>query len=184
MTLVLAQRNQKISSAIAEYGQQLMRFVRGRVDSVQDAEDLMQEVWFQLSRTDVDALESVSAWLYRVARNKITDLFRQNSHKPQVLSLMSDDGSVNFGEILLGEPADADEDLFREMFWEQYMKALDELPANQRLVFVENEIEGKTLQQIADEQNENLKTVISRKGYAVKHLRLRLNELYRELNNS
>lgn len=72
--------------------------------------------------------------------------------------------------------------VFKELFWAELMKALDELPANQRFVFIENEIEDKTLQKIAEETGENLKTIISRKGYAVKHLKNRLLPLYNELN--
>ncbi|MCE3227244.1 MAG: polymerase, sigma-24 subunit, subfamily [Bacteroidetes bacterium] len=84
---------------------------------------------------------------------------------------------------MLADDSDPAMKLFKDLFWEELMAGLDELPANQREVFILNELEDMTLQEIADMKNENLKTIISRKGYAVKHLRNHLSELYKEFNN-
>lgn len=94
-----------------------------------------------------------------------------------------EDGSFSIKDILLlDESADSELKLFQDEVWKQLFSALEELPEKQRLVFTENELNDKTLQQIADEQGENLKTIISRKQYAVKHLRKKLQQLYKELN--
>jgi len=99
-------------------------------------------------------------------------------------SYENDDGDFNFKEILLLDDSNNPElTFFKEMFWKEFQTALDELPPNQKEVFLLNEMEDITLQQIADQKGENLKTIISRKGYAVKHLRNKLNYLYNELNN-
>lgn len=170
----MAQQN--VIQAVQNYSQQLFRFIRGRVPTDEDAEDILQDVWYQLSnQPEVEAIESVSSWLYRVARNRITDWFRKK--KPE--SLEGYDAANGAWEEW-GNGAWEDEDL-RDLFWEALSAALEELPAKQREVFVLNELEGLTLQQIADQQGEKLKTIISRKGYAVKKLRERLEGLYDEL---
>ena len=126
----------------------------------------------------------MSGWLHRVARNKITDSYRKK--KPDLLddySYEDEDGELGFKDILLADTSDPETQYIRDLFWEELFAALDELPHNQKQVFVWNELEDKTLQQIADATNENIKTIISRKGYAVKHLRKRLQTLYDELIN-
>ncbi len=174
---------QSIIQAVKTYGQQLFGFIRGRVPTDEDAEDVLQEVWYQLSsQSEVEAIESVSGWLYRVARNKITDRFRKK--KPEALEDLGyedADGVWNIKDILLTDALSPEEEYVRQLFWEELMAALDELPEKQREVFILNELEDRTLQAIADEKGENLKTIISRKGYAVKHLRSRLENLYQDL---
>jgi len=174
-----------IKHAINQYGRQLFGFIRNRVATDEDAEDILQDVWYQFSiLPEAEAIESVSGWLYRVARNRITDAFRKKkTEKIEDFTLASDDGEINFKDILLQESFTPEDDFFKKMFWEELMAALDELPENQRQVFILNELEDMTLQQIADQSGEKLKTIISRKGYAVKHLRKRLNSLYKELIN-
>lgn len=175
-----------ILSTISRYGASLLRFIRGRVNSPEEAEDILQDVWYQLSRlSNLDEIESLSGWLYRVARNRITDRYR----RPQPDSLdgllaPTPEGDLPLKAILLASDDDPNDVFFRELFWEELMQALDELPENQRQVFIWNELEDLTLQEIADRTNENLKTVISRKRYAVLHLRQRLQDLYDELKNA
>jgi RNA polymerase sigma factor (sigma-70 family) len=175
-------RERKISSIINEYGNRLFRFVRGRVPSNADAEDITQEVWFQLSRVlELDSIEQISGWIFRVARNRITDNFRKQ--KPDLLedqNLENEDGSFNFKEILMAETASPEDENLKELFWDALFTALDELPENQRNVFVWNELEDETFQEIANRTGENIKTLISRKRYAVQHLRIQLEELYGE----
>ncbi|MEI7675887.1 MAG: RNA polymerase sigma factor [Bacteroidales bacterium] len=179
------QNSTSITKTIQQFGKNLFGFVRGKVKTIEDAEDVLQDVWYQLSKlTNLAELENISGWLYEVARNKITD--RQRKKTDALLddfSYESDDGEFNFKEILLLDDSDNPELAdFKDIFWKELQTALDELPENQREVFLLNEIEDMTLQQIADQKGENIKTIISRKGYAVKHLRKKLNYLYQELN--
>ena len=180
------QNTNSISSTIQEFGEKLFGFVRKKVKTTEDAEDILQEVWFQLSNLDdIAELDNVSAWLYEVARNKITDKARKKTNLAlEDYVYESEDGGFNFKEILLLDDSNNPElAFFKEMFWKEFQQALDELPVNQKEVFVLNEIEDLTLQEIADRQGEKLKTIISRKGYAVKHLRNKLNYLYTELSS-
>lgn len=180
------QKTISITKTIRQFGQKLFGFVRARVDSKEDAEDVLQDVWYQLSNlNNIAELENVSAWLYAVARNKITDKSRKQTNLAlDDFGYENDDGEFNFKEILLLDDANNPElGFFKEQFWKEFEIALNELPENQREVFLLNEMEDMTLQQIANQKGENLKTIISRKGYAVKHLRNKLNHLYQELNN-
>ena len=178
-------KGEHIASTIKEYGNRLFGFIRGKVASDEDAEDILQDVWYQLSNAaNINEIEQMSGWLHRVARNKITDSYRKK--KPELLddyAYENEDGELGFKDILLADTSDPETIYIRDLFWEELFAALDELPPNQRDVFVQNELEDKTLQQIADAANENIKTIISRKGYAVKHLRKRLQLLYDELIN-
>ena len=179
-------QRRNITSVVKDYGRKLFGFIRGKVRSDEDAEDILQDVWFQFSNmTNLDEVESISGWLHQVARNKVTDRYRKKTTDSlEDFEYTDDEGELHIREILSMDVADnADMAMFKEVFWEELMKALDELPENQRFVFVQNELEDKTLQEIADETGENLKTIISRKGYAIKHLRSRLNYLYQEILN-
>jgi len=167
--VLMAEKKQTIVHTVGLYGKQLLGFIRGKVGSDEDAEDILQDVWYQYSNLDeVEAIESVSGWLYRVAKNKITDRFRKK--KPDRLedySYENESGEINFREILLAETNNPDDAFFKKMFWEELMSALEELPEKQRTVFIQNELEEKSLQEIADQNGESIKTIISRKGYAV-----------------
>ena len=175
-----------ILSTVRRYGSNLFRFIRGRVRSEEEAEDILQDVWVQLSRlSNLEEVESISAWLYQVARNRITDTYRKkDTESLEELAFEDEDGNLDFNEILLSDSQSPEDAFFKEIFWDALMQALDELPENQRQVFVWNELEDLTLQEIADKTNQNLKTIISRKRYAVQHLRQRLQALYDELNNA
>ena len=180
METAMANKTLNIIQTVNQYGKQLLGFVRGKVPTEEDAEDVLQDVWFQLSNIDdLEAIESVSGWLYKVAKNKITDRFRKKkSERLEDFKFVNGAGELSFKEILLAINTTAEDEFVKKMFWEELMIALDELPEKQRNVFVQNELEDKSLQEIADQTGENIKTIISRKGYAVKHLRKRLNELY------
>lgn len=179
-------RTSAITGTIQRYGRQLLAFIRGKVKSAEDAEDILQDTWYQFSKlTNLDELESVSGWLYAVTRNRITDFYRKG--KTGHLEDYAYEDEEGFGEIrdilLRDDSNDPEMQLFRDLVWESLFEALDELPENQRNVFIQNELEGQSLQSIADTYNEPLKTIISRKGYAVKHLRKRLLPLFNELMN-
>ena len=175
-------RKLTISGVINEYGNRLFRFVRGRVPTNADAEDITQEVWYQLSRViELDSIEQISGWLFRVARNRITDSYRKQ--KPDSLedhNYENEDGNFSFRDILMAETLSPEEEDLKDIFWEELFTALEEIPEEQRNVFIWNELEDQTFQEIADRTGVNIKTLISRKGYAVKHLRQRLEDLYRE----
>jgi RNA polymerase sigma factor (sigma-70 family) len=179
---VIPQQQHTIVQTVKRYGKQLFAFVRGRVATDEDAEDILQDVWYQLgNQAEIGAIEQVSGWLHRVARNKIVDRSRKKREdRLDDYSYEEEDGSLGFRDILYAEaPTPEDEDL-KQLFWDQLFLALEELPPAQRDVFVQNELEERTLQEIADETGENIKTLISRKRYAVKHLRKRLENLYQE----
>ncbi len=177
---------QKLIGTVKDYGNRLFRFIRGRVKSNEDAEDILQDIWFQLSNAvNIDEIEQMSGWLFQVARNKITDKYRKKTTQSiEDLSFKDEDGEIAFMDILLESNFNPETEYLRDVFWEELMHALDELPENQKLVFVLNEMEDLTLQQIADQSGENLKTIISRKAYAVKYLRKRLESIYDEIINN
>ena len=173
-----------IIETVKQYGNRLSRFIRGQVKSDEDAEDILQDVWYQLSKVvDLEGIESMSGWLFQVARNRITDTYRRKKEDSlSDLSIDDQEGDSHFRDILLADAETPEDQFFKDIFWDELMRALDELPENQRSVFVQNELEDRTLQEIADQMGENLKTIISRKRYAVQHLRKRLQTLYDELD--
>jgi len=181
----LSQKKPNIIQTVTSYGKQLLGFIRQRVNTDEDAEDILQDVWYQLSTVpEIEAIEQMSSWLYRVARNRIIDKYRKQ--KPESLedfSYEDEDGEFHFKDILLADDNTPESAYLKDLFWEQLNIALDELPENQRQVFIWNELEDQTFQEIADRTGENIKTLISRKRYAVRHLRERLECVYREFVN-
>lgn len=177
--------NHTISDTISKYKKQLFTFIKNKVSIVEDAEDILQEVWYQFSKlSNLDDLENVSSWLYTVSRNKITDFYRKSkTDNLEDYTYQNDEGEFQIKDILLIDTNENHElSLFKKLVWEELFKALDELPKEQKEVFILNEIEDKTLKEISEEKNENIKTIISRKNYAVKHLKKKLLPLYQELN--
>lgn len=175
-----------ITEVVKNYGSQLLRFISSKVAKTEDAEDILQEVWFQTSRlTNLNEIENVGAWLYSVTRNKIIDSYRKKKTESlEDFVYQDEDGELNVKDILLADDRYSPElSIFKEMFWNELMKALDELPEKQKRVYILNELEDKTLQEIADEEGANIKTIISRKSYAVKHLRKSLQSLYDDLKD-
>ncbi|HSY76042.1 MAG TPA: sigma-70 family RNA polymerase sigma factor [Bacteroidia bacterium] len=177
------QKSQNIIQAVQEYGKRLFSFIRGRVRTDEDAEDILQDVWYQLSNvTDSESIEQVGSWLYTVARNKITDKYRkQSSLHIEDFVYEDEDGEVSYKDILLADLKTPEDEHLKHIFWEELFKSLDELPKEQRDVFVWNELEDLTFREISEKTGENIKTLISRKRYAVAHLRTRLKTLYTEL---
>lgn len=183
MAMSMAEKKQNnISSVVSNYSNRLYNFIRGKVSTNVEAEDILQDVWFQLSNVlDLDSIEQVSGWLFRVARNRITDNYRKKKEQSlDALTFEDDEGNELSSDVFLAEfPSPEDENL-KELFWEELFQALEELPEDQKNVFIWNELEDMTLQQISDKTNVNIKTLISRKRYAVIHLRKRLTDLYTE----
>jgi RNA polymerase sigma factor (sigma-70 family) len=180
--LMAGSQNQNIVNAVKSYGKRLFGFIRKKVKSDEDAEDILQDVWYQLSNVvNLNEIEQISGWLFRVARNKITDSYRKKSTDSlEEYGYEDEDGGWNIKDLLMADSTEPETEQLREVFWEELFTALNELPENQRQVFIRNELEDITLQQIANDTGESLKTIISRKGYAVKHLRKRLENLYAE----
>jgi RNA polymerase sigma factor (sigma-70 family) len=182
LTLPMTQRQQSILYAVQNNRKRLFSFIRNRVKNDEDAEDILQDVWYQLiSIIDTEPVEQLSSWLYRVTRNKIVD--RNRKQVPlalEDLAYRDEDGELIFPEGLLADSMNPETELERAYFRELFFDALHELPAKQRDVFVWNELEDMTLQQIADKTGDNIKTIISRKRYAVAHLRRRLQSLYND----
>lgn len=177
-------RSQNIIQAVGNYSKRLFQFIRGRVNTDEDAEDILQDVWYQFSNVvDVESIEKASAWLFTVARNKITDKYRKQQPVllEDELGYENEEGEWNVKEILLAENTTPETEHLRNLFWQQLFAALDELPVEQRQVFVWNELEDMAFSQIAEITGEKVNTLISRKRYAVLHLRNRLEELYKEI---
>lgn len=175
-----------VSQAVRNYGGKLMSFIRPKVKNTEDAEDILQEVWYQFSNlSNISEIVNIGSWLYRVTTNKITDRYRKKKTEHlEDFIVQDEEGSFSVKEILLMDTSQSPElKLFQDEFWKELMKSLNELPEKQRYVFFENELNDRTLQEIANELNENLKTIISRKQYAVKYLRIKLNQLYKDLND-
>lgn len=176
----MAQRQMRIQDAVQEYGKRLLRFIRSRVKNDEDAEDILQDVWYQLSSIiDTEPIVQLSSWLYRVSKNRIVDKKRKKSESSlSDLVYEDEEGEMVWPEALLADNTNPDSELERSIIRESFFAALNELPDKQREVFVWNELEDLTLQEIADKTGTNLKTIISRKRYAVAHLRERLQSLY------
>ena len=183
-----------ITAVISRFGQRLLGFIRQRVGSEADAEDILQDVWYQLTTTvDTEPIEQVSGWLFAVARNKIIDRYRKK--RPESLDTLlqagggrgDGTGSNSSGEgpdlagILLDESSNPETANLRGLFWKALQDALEELPEEQRIVFEWHELSGLSFKEIADLTGENVNTLISRKRYAVIHLRERLLTLYHEI---
>lgn len=185
MTISMAdQRRQNIIQAVRDYSKRLFYFIRGRVNTDEDAEDILQDVWYQFSNVlDTEPIEQTSAWLFRVARNRIIDKYRKHQTASLEEEMFGDDeeGNFNFREILLASGSTPETEHLRNLFWEQLFTALNELPEEQRQVFVWNEMEDVPFNEIARRTGEKINTLISRKRYAVLHLRKRLDQLYREI---
>jgi RNA polymerase sigma factor (sigma-70 family) len=178
------QRERSINQAVRDYGQRLMRFIRGRVGNLAEAEDILQDVWYQLSNiSDVGTIEQLSAWLFRVARNKITDRHRQK--KPLLLNEVAteDDDDNESVLALLSDLSTPETEFNRRFFWQELLTALDELPEEQKQVYILNELENRTFREISELTGVNIKTLISRKRYAVKYLRKRLEPLREDITD-
>ena len=180
------EKESNILQAIKMYGKNLLGFIRKRVNSDADAEDILQDVWYQFSAlVNNEPIEQTGAWLYRVAKNKIIDKHKKKSETLLDDMLVSnndeDDDPFDFKDILLTEESTPETEYLRNLFWEQLFIALDELPEEQKQVFIWQELDDMTFGDIAEKTGVNVNTLVSRKRYAVLHLRDRLQQLYDEI---
>jgi RNA polymerase sigma factor (sigma-70 family) len=188
MTLAIdmtAERNKNITNTFRSLSSRLLGFIKQRVSSTEDAEDILQDVFYQFAG-NAEPIEQVTGWLYKVARNKITDNYRK--HKLPLAddllgSAETDDDNFDWKEMLLPSDSNPETEYLRNMFWEELQAALDELPPAQREVFIKHEIEGIPFNDLAIQSGDPVATLITRKRYAVLHLRERLAVLKNELLN-
>jgi RNA polymerase sigma factor (sigma-70 family) len=181
------EQDRKISEIIAEERSRLRNFIRSRVPDPSDVEDIIQEVFYELVEANrlLMPIDHVTGWLFRVARNRITDLFRKK--KPVAFSdaaFLEADGDVLRIEDLLPSPdAGPEAHYIRKVLLDELQLALDELPDEQRQIFVAHELEGRSFKELSAESGVNVNTLLSRKRYAVLHLRERLQNVYDEFTN-
>ena len=181
---MMVQQDQQISEAIERERPRLRNFIRRRVPDQSDAEDILQEVFSELVEAYrmMKPLEQVTAWLFRVARNRITDLFRSKKREASTEpAVTTEDGETLQWEDLLPAPDAGPESAYaRSVLLEEMDAALDELPEEQREVFVAHELLGYSFKELAEQTGVSVNTLLSRKHYAVLHLRERLQSIYDE----
>jgi RNA polymerase sigma factor (sigma-70 family) len=183
--IVMTEQDRQISEVIVEESSRLRNFIRRRVPNEADVEDLVQEVFYELVQANrlLMPIDYVTGWLFRVARNRITDLFRKK--KPENFtdaSTVDDEGDLLRIEDLLPSPDAGPEALYiRKTLLDALESALDELPGEQREVFVAHELDGRSFKDLSAESGVSVNTLLSRKRYAVLHLRRRLQSIHDEL---
>jgi RNA polymerase sigma factor (sigma-70 family) len=181
----MIEQDRRISEVIAEERPRLRNFIRKRVPDESDVEDLLQEVFYELVQAHrlLKPIDYVTGWLYRVARNRITDLFRKR--KPETFAdatLEDDEGELLQIEDLLPSSDAGPEALYvRKMIFDELESALGELPPEQREVFIGHELEGRSFKELSEESGVNVNTLLARKRYAVLHLRERLQIIHNEI---
>jgi RNA polymerase sigma factor (sigma-70 family) len=181
---MMAEQDQRILEAIDRDQARLRNFIRKRVVDPSDAEDILQEVFYELVETYrlMQPLEQAGAWLFRVARNRITDLFRKKKANVSTNDpVVAEDGeSLTLEDLLPSPNAEPDAAYARAVLMEELADALEELPEEQRDVFIAHEIEGRSFKELAAATGLSVNTLLSRKHYAVIHLRERLRAVYDE----
>ena len=184
-TAMTADKNNTITQSIKAYSKRLLGFIKQRVNSNEDAEDILQDVFFQFAG-NTEPIEQVTSWLFTVARNKITDRYRKQQ-LPLIDDVQpasnSDEESFDWKELVPANNDSPETAYLRNLFWEELQLALDELPAEQREAFIQHEMEDISFKDISNATGVSVATLISRKRYAVLFLRDRLQGLKEELLN-
>jgi RNA polymerase sigma factor (sigma-70 family) len=181
---LMDEQDRRISEVISQQRSRLRNFIRRRVPNEADAEDLLQEVFYELVEANrlLMPIEYVTGWLFQVARNRITDLFRKK--KPENFSdaaAMDENGELLRIEDLLPSAGAGPEAAYvRQEMLRELELALGELPEEQRQVFIANEIEGRSYKELSEKSGVSINTLLSRKRYAVLHLRARLQDIHDE----
>ena len=178
------EQDHRISEVVTREQSRLRNFIRRRVPDPRDAEDILQDVFYELVEANrlLMPIDHVAAWLFRVARNRITDLFRKK--RPESFSDASikdeDDEALQFEELLPSPDAGPEALYVRSVLLDELEVAVHELPREQREVFVAYELEGRSFKEISARTGVSVNTLLSRKRYAVLHLRRRLQSIYKE----
>lgn len=177
-------QKRNITGVINDYSKRLLGFIRKRVSNEADAQDILQDVFYQFIG-NTQPIEQLTGWLFTVARNKITD--RKRKRKPELLDDIftdaDDDEMLGWAELFFDADNNPETDYLRSLFWEALNNALNELPEDQKTVFVLNELESVPFKEISERTGVPVNTLLSRKRYAVLHLRERLQTLRNELLN-
>lgn len=182
------EQDERVSEVFARERSRLRSFIRRRVADPEDAEDVLQDVFSRLIEANalLMPIEHVTGWLFAVARNRITDLFRR--HRPERLEKVvggDDEGEALRLDDLLRSPDEGPEAMYeRRALLEAIEAALDELPEEQRRVFIAHELDGRSFKEMAAETGVSVNTLLSRKRYAVLHLRERLQRVHEEFRNT
>jgi RNA polymerase sigma factor (sigma-70 family) len=180
--LIISERNATVHAAVRTERKRLLEFIRRRVRTEEDAEDILQDVFYQLvtSYDVTEPIEKLTSWLFTVARNKIIDWYRKRRPGGSLGTDEETGEPLNLEEILFDPTQNPDEVYARSLVWTELSGALDDLPDEQRQVFVMHELEGRSFKEIAEITGEPINTLLSRKRYAVLRLRESLQELYDE----
>jgi RNA polymerase sigma factor (sigma-70 family) len=183
----MAEQDQQISEAIQRERARLRNFIRRRVPDPRDAEDVLQDVFYKLVEANrlLMPIDHLTGWLFQVARNRITDLFRKRRTESVATEVVNDNDELLRLEDLLPSPDAGPEALYaRSVLLDELELAIEELPEEQREVFVLHELEGRSFKEIAAETGVSLNTLLGRKRYAVLHLRERLRDIYEEFTKA
>jgi len=185
----MTEQNQRISEAVSRDERRLRNFIRRRVPDPRDAEDILQDVLYELVEAYrmMKPVEQVTAWLFRVARNRITDLFRKSGRErstDEPVQFTDQEETLLLEEILPSPDAGPDAVYARNVLLEAIDEAIEELPEEQREVFVGHELMGYSFKELAERTGVGVNTLLSRKHYAVLHLRERLHSLYDEFTKA
>ena len=179
------EQDQRVAEVIKREQCRLRNFIRLRVADPSDVEDILQDVFYKLVEANrlLMPIDHITGWLFRVARNRIIDLFRRTKTERfgDRLSINEQDDELRFEDLLPSPDAGPDAQYTRKVLLDELELAIDELPKEQREVFVAHELEGRSFEQIAKETGVSLNTLLSRKRYAVLRLRRRLQSIYDEL---
>ncbi len=182
MELVMQQLKQ---NTFLKEKDKLLGFIRGRVSSLEEAEDILQDVFYQFIAgfETIESLDRITSWLYSVARNKIIDRYRRDAARPKRTDFEAtrdteQEGPLTLQEILPDLDNSPESLLLKEAIWDEITEALSELPKEQREVFIQNEIEEKSFRELAKLEGVSINTLLSRKRYAILSLRKRLQKFY------
>jgi RNA polymerase sigma factor (sigma-70 family) len=184
----MSEQDRQISEIVAEQRSRLRNFIRRRVPNPSDAEDIVQEVFYELLEANhlLMPIEHLTGWLFRVARNRIIDFFRRTKTESLGDNVVvgDEDDELNFEDLLPSPDAGPDAQYARKALLDELELAIDELPKEQRDVFVAHELEGRSFDEIARDSGVSVNTLLSRKRYAVLRLRRRLQSIYDELTKT
>jgi RNA polymerase sigma factor (sigma-70 family) len=181
-------QDQRITEVIKRERSRLRNFIRRRVADPRDVEDILQDVFYRLVEANrlLMPIDHITGWLFRVARNRIIDLFRRTKTESFADRIVAGDehDELHFEDLLPSPDAGPDAEYARKVLLDELELAIDELPKEQRDVFVAHELEGRSFEKIAGETGVSVNTLLSRKRYAVLRLRRRLQSIYDELTKT
>jgi len=185
----MSSQDERIAAIVARERTRLRRFIRQRVPDAGDADDILQDVFYELIEATrlFQPIEQMSAWLFRVARNRIIDRFRKNrtvAQEPAQRHALEEGEEHGLEQMLPSVEAGPEALFARRVLLEELDAALEELPANQREVFLAHELEGKSFRDLARQTGLSVNTLLARKRYAVLHLRRRLQDIYQEIRST